>query len=344
MDDVQSRIRAIALDKSLSDAERRARIHQIYATLTRRAADKAKNVPEGGDGLVPCKHYDRKCSIVAQCCGGTFSCRLCHDAKTDHEIERCATTEMVCRECKLRQPINAQCSNPECSWKNTRYYCEICRMWSDDENKRVFHCEKCGLCRIGKREDFIHCDKCNLCLPPSLFRDHECVDSNNNCAICGEFLQTSVVPVTLLRCGHALHSTCFTTAQRKHLFYCPLCRKSFVDPSEVPYQQYEQEIAACEMPEEFRGVIAEVSCNDCNKVSETPFHFMGHKCQHCNSFNTIVQKRYRPGQADGASSASAVNNQTARPYGVGPPVQDQQGNIQNRQGRTDDDESVGSLD
>src|SRR3569623_3776399 len=27
----------------------------------------------------PCPHYERKCTIIAACCGAAFGCRICHD-------------------------------------------------------------------------------------------------------------------------------------------------------------------------------------------------------------------------------------------------------------------------
>lgn len=89
-----------------------------------------------------CNHYDRKCSLVAPCCGATFGCRICHDdspvlpplriAKqvqqagrrfarssslpgsftsmapqmpedTHHNIDRFAVKEVICRECYTKQ-------------------------------------------------------------------------------------------------------------------------------------------------------------------------------------------------------------------------------------------------
>ena len=39
------------------------------------------------------------------------------------------------------------------------------------------------------------------------------------------------------------------------------------------------------MPEQYNFNV-KIYCNDCEKNSETKFHILGHKCQHCGSFNT----------------------------------------------------------
>lgn len=86
----------------------------------------------------PCSHYDRKCTMVAPCCGATFGCRICHDESpilpplliqkqamgryarsssmpmnpsmtpqspedTHHTIDRFAVKEVICRECYTKQ-------------------------------------------------------------------------------------------------------------------------------------------------------------------------------------------------------------------------------------------------
>lgn len=87
-----------------------------------------------------CPHYDRKCTLIAPCCGAAFGCRICHDDcpvlppiinkrqpikrsasmpgmfendlagsdydnedETHHNIDRFAVREIICRECYTRQ-------------------------------------------------------------------------------------------------------------------------------------------------------------------------------------------------------------------------------------------------
>jgi hypothetical protein len=87
----------------------------------------------------PCTHYERKCTLIAPCCGTAFGCRICHDdcatlppkinpkvkksryhrsaslpssftsmaltqpEDTHHTIDRFAIQEVICRECFTRQ-------------------------------------------------------------------------------------------------------------------------------------------------------------------------------------------------------------------------------------------------
>ena len=89
-----------------------------------------------------CSHYDRKCTLIAPCCGAAFGCRICHDEcpvlppiinrripikrsaslpsmydsdiaeydnedETHHNIDRFAVREIICRECFTRQSSKA---------------------------------------------------------------------------------------------------------------------------------------------------------------------------------------------------------------------------------------------
>ena len=85
-----------------------------------------------------CPHYERKCTLIAPCCGAAFGCRICHDDcpmlppiinkkhpirrsasmpsipdnpithyddgdEQTHTIDRFAVREVICRECYTRQ-------------------------------------------------------------------------------------------------------------------------------------------------------------------------------------------------------------------------------------------------
>lgn len=54
-----------------------------------------------------------------------------------------------------------------------------------------------------------------------------------------------------------------------------------------------------------------VLCNDCNKVSEVDFHVIGHKCSHCNSYNT--RSTSRPADLSGSSSPSTSDSSENNP-------------------------------
>ncbi|KAG6435165.1 hypothetical protein SASPL_100034 [Salvia splendens] len=69
-------------------------------------------------------------------------------------------------------------------------------------------------------------------------------------------------------------------------YRCPICSKSVFNMSNS-WERLDEEIAATAMPEEYRYEVENL-CNDCNHTSKTFFHIFGHKCQHCNSYNTRV--------------------------------------------------------
>ena len=38
--------------------------------------------------ILGCQHYQKKCRVRASCCQKFYTCRLCHDADANHEINR----------------------------------------------------------------------------------------------------------------------------------------------------------------------------------------------------------------------------------------------------------------
>lgn len=237
-----------------------------------------------------CSHYKRKCIIIAPCCKKQFKCRLCHDEfyedKDDHKINRKDINEIICIKCNTKQGISNECVN--CTLVFGNYYCEICRLY-DDTDKGQFHCDKCGICRVGGKDNFFHCNKCNLCLNKDLQNNHKCVENtaNQKCPICCYYLFNSTESVSILKCGHSIHSECLKmlyTSNTMSSIRCPLCNKSSFDCTQL-FQHLDNEIALTPMPEDLNYNI-KILCNDCNKKSETKFHIIGHKCQDCGSYNT----------------------------------------------------------
>ena len=53
--------------------------------------------------ILGCKHYQRKCKLVAKCCGQIYPCRFCHDDNADHKMDRYATEEVWCMGCEKKQ-------------------------------------------------------------------------------------------------------------------------------------------------------------------------------------------------------------------------------------------------
>mmetsp|Transcript_32 Transcript_32/g.26 ORF Transcript_32/g.26 Transcript_32/m.26 type:complete len:103 (-) Transcript_32:41-349(-) len=88
---------------------------------------------------------------------------------------------------------------------------------------------------------------------------------------------------TFLRCGHAMHSSCFKKFAKKSI-NCPLCQKGIIKNDD--YNAYVQnEIDKVKMPEELQRKVM-ILCNECNEKCENDFHFFGVKCLSCGSFNT----------------------------------------------------------
>ena len=236
-----------------------------------------------------CKHYKRRCRIIAPCCGQTFACRFCHDDASDHTVNRTAISEMVCNVCDTRQPVSNECT--KCGAEMASYYCNVCHLF-DGSGNDIYHCPFCNVCRRGKGLgiDFFHCMKCNACVSLQHGK-HECSERgmDSECPVCKEFLADSETPVKELPCGHLMHAGCFATYTR-HYYTCPLCRKSLGDFS--MYFRMLDAILADEnddsVPDALRGKTQKVSCNDCGKESDAKFHFVYHACAHCRSYNTSV--------------------------------------------------------
>ena len=134
-------IQAIMRDTTLTDLEKRLRVQQLMdGSLDASADDRSPSAaadslttsllslrPDGGasptaggggdapgndsddrgeETAAPCVHYDRKCNVVAPCCGRVFGCRVCHDDMSPAcgPMDRFAIQWIVCKECNTRQP------------------------------------------------------------------------------------------------------------------------------------------------------------------------------------------------------------------------------------------------
>ena len=65
--------------------------------------------------------------------------RLCHNENEDHEIDRFATREIVCLECRTRQPVSNRCV--KCAVTFGEYFCGVCKLWKQEDNQGTFHCK-----------------------------------------------------------------------------------------------------------------------------------------------------------------------------------------------------------
>ena len=163
-----------------------------------------------------CAHYKRKCALLAPCCNTYFTCRFCHDAekyeavldpKKLHRVDRHAVTTIKCLACGRVQPSQQTCEG--CGVCMGAYYCSICNFFDDDTSKGQWHCDECGICRVGGKSKFFHCSGCNTCLSLSTRESHTCKADKlrTNCFLCLEDIFSSRDAGTMLRCGHAMHTT-----------------------------------------------------------------------------------------------------------------------------------------
>lgn len=235
-----------------------------------------------------CKHYKRNCKIISPCCNKVYYCRLCHDediinlpTKDYHTINRFLISTIICANCNTQQNVSNECAN--CHIKFGNYFCNICKLY-DNTDKDQFHCDKCGICRIGKSNSY-HCDGCKICMSVSSKDNHKCLQQNDlNCPICCEDLFTSTTNTIRLQCNHPIHEYCLMEYLKTN-YRCPFCYKSIVDLTEYN-KLMDQEINNYIVPDEYKNIIVNVLCNECEMKFSTSFHIVGYKCTSCGSYNT----------------------------------------------------------
>lgn len=252
-----------------------------------------------------CRHYARKCKLWASGLGAYVTCRLCHDEALGVVLDRHAVEKVLCMLCKTEQEPGRFCVKEGCEAAGGdgfgKYFCEVCRLYNDGEGD-MFHCEKCGICRLGKREENYHCEKCEACVAEDSRDVHMCTAGSlhSECPVCREWLFTSRRAVRYMRCGHAMHAECWDMYTLVS-YVCPICKKSLAD-----MQAYYDEVDVVmerergNMPPECQERVSRIYCNECDRSSETPFHFEYHKCsmklpdgskrsgEACGSYNTTV--------------------------------------------------------
>lgn len=270
-----------------------------------------------------CMHYKRNVKVQCFDCHRWYTCRHCHDQSPDlpfpHQLNRKRTQNMLCMLCLSPQPAAEMCI--ECGELSAWYYCAKCKLWDNDSNKRIYHCDDCGICRVGEGlgRDFVHCRRCNVCISISTSASHPCIEraTEGDCPLCLVRLFESPTPVVSLPCGHYMHGECYRDLMAV-TYKCPVCSKSAVN-MELQWRKLDDEIRAQPMPEDDRdleGLLPHIDtaaeetaanvdiqgsnmsvaprrprtvyigCNDCSRRSWAPFHWLGLKCQVCDSYNT----------------------------------------------------------
>ncbi|KAA8916236.1 hypothetical protein TRICI_001633 [Trichomonascus ciferrii] len=316
--DLRRRIKQIKA-LQLPDRERDRRVQQLmtetYYKLhpprsTQASVSARDTAPTfAAPGVLGCPHYRRRCKLECSTCGRWYSCRFCHDAAEAHKLVRPQTRHMLCMCCGRAQPAAHACSG--CGAQMARYYCDRCKLWDDDPDKAIYHCDGCGICRIGRGLgiDFFHCDTCNMCLSIELQDNHRCIEHSTecDCPICGEFMFTSTETVVFMRCGHPIHQACYVE-HTKSCYRCPTCARSVLN-MEAQFRILDTEIANQPLPEPYSGWRSIVICNDCSAKSNTPFHFLGLKCQTCRSYNTAQIGLIKPEEGDDQDFSAASTHE-----------------------------------
>ncbi|PSR80276.1 zinc-ribbon-domain-containing protein [Coniella lustricola] len=281
-----------------------------YARLSDAFLDNAEDGPDSGEEIVPelgCVHYKRNVRVQCAECDKWYTCRLCHDEVEEHILPRRLTKHMLCMLCGHAQKASDTCTH--CGESAASYYCTICKLWSDDVNKHIYHCDDCGICRVGRglEKDFFHCKTCCACISIATKDDHKCLEraTEANCPICNDIMFSSPQKVIFMDCGHPIHQACFDEYMNTS-YKCPLCSKSIVKMDAL-FLNLANIIKEQPMPEEYRDVRSILFCNDCSAKSSTDYHFLGLRCQICQSFNTVeLDRSPMPADANGSQEGTAA--------------------------------------
>lgn len=310
---LQDEIRKIQRDTTIPQKDKPKMISELMKNFNKKHLDKNSDKDENGNNVTnsskkivtaaDCKHYSRGCDMKCPTCHTFYPCRLCHDENEDHKLDRFKVDTVRCRLCQRTQAPSQHCIY--CRSIFGFYYCNTCHLW-DNSGKDIFHCDKCGICRLGKREDWIHCDKCNHCYSKGF--THKCINDNtkNNCPVCNEYLFDSQKPVSILKCGHAIHSACLEKLL-KHDYRCPLCKKTVVDKIKEQWKVYDMLSEFEPIPPDFKDKRLVILCNDCEKKSDIKFSFEFLKCAECGGYNTSEVDMYDSvNSSDNAAAGNVV--------------------------------------
>ncbi|KAL4930038.1 RING finger and CHY zinc finger domain-containing protein [Aspergillus undulatus] len=233
-----------------------------------------------------CPHYKRNVKLQCFDCKKWYTCRFCHDEVEDHHLDRPKTENMLCMICGHAQPAAQYCTR--CGELAAQYYCVACKLWDNDASKSIYHCNDCGICRIGKGigKDFFHCKTCSVCLPVSIETTHRCIERSTqcDCPICGDYMFTSPETVVFMRCGHSIHQRCLSEYS-KSSYRCPICSKT-IRNMEATFRNLDRAIESQPMPVDFKDTKAIITCNDCGTKSVVKYHWLGLRCDMCESYNT----------------------------------------------------------
>lgn len=260
------------------------------------------------EDILGCQHYQRNCKVECSICHKWYTCRFCHDEVQTHHLKRENIKFILCMFCFEPQHPQQYCVH--CNKELSKYYCDKCILYDNDPMKNIYHCDKCGICRLGMglNQDYFHCDSCNACISIDLQKNHVCIENStkSNCPICDEFMFNSNEKVVFMTCGHPIHDKCYKQ-HTLHSYKCPTCSKTITN-MELQFRMRDAEIKQSKMPEEIKNWETEIKCNDCGGMSRVPFHYLGHKCDFCHSYNTMQVKLIKDNNVEVIPDDNVGNN------------------------------------
>ena len=73
----------------------------------------------------------------------------------------------------------------------------------------------------------------------------------------------------------------------KTSYKCPTCARTVIN-MDAQFRLLDNEILMQHMPPPYDQWKSDVICNDCSWKSRVRYHFLGHKCNSCGSYNTSI--------------------------------------------------------
>ncbi|KAI9737757.1 MAG: hypothetical protein M1834_009125 [Cirrosporium novae-zelandiae] len=269
---------------------------------THSASSSQSNLSDMDDNgpLFGCRHYMRNVKLQCSSCNRWYTCRLCHDEVEDHVLKRNETKN-----------INVE--------NKGHGIIAMCASYGTMTARRVYIIATIVVSVVWT---------CCVCMSISIEKTHRCIVENTkcNCPICGEYMFTSQSPVVFMKCGHSIHQQCFFDYAKTN-YRCPTCLKSIVN-MDLQFRDLERSIQRQPMPPEYQDTKAVVYCNDCCSKSAVKFHWLGLKCDVCESYNTVKLRLMKGTECtDALIAATQVPSQNSQrrlpePSTAGPSVPD----------------------
>ncbi|KAL6950825.1 hypothetical protein ACO0QE_000107 [Hanseniaspora vineae] len=170
LSDLDLSIKATGPSASQSNIKKKSQsdVEEVVPTISKKDLEQVPFSDPFG-----CEHYLRNCISQCPTCQEWVMCNFCHNEKVhSHEMQRNKVDWIACLYCEtVQHPTSQYCTNASCSQMLASYFCDVCKLYDNDDEKDIYHCDKCGICRIGLGLglDYFHCDTCQACMPIELF-------------------------------------------------------------------------------------------------------------------------------------------------------------------------------